>query len=171
MHRQIQHLVKASWFIDGHFLTVSHIEGQWSSLLGLFYKGTTLPTKVCIVKTIVFPVLMLRCEIWTIKKAEWWRIVAFELWCWRRLLTVPWTAKISSQSIWKEINPEYSLEVLLLKLKLPILWPQSVKNWQQSMGLTKSWTWLSNWAHTCTHSINKVKLPQYKCLAMTLTWT
>ena len=69
MHRQIQHLVKA-WFIDGHFLTVSHIEGQWSSLLGLFYKATTLPIKVCIVKTIVFPVLMLRCEIWTIKKAE-----------------------------------------------------------------------------------------------------
>lgn len=71
MHWQIQHLVKASWFIGGHFLTLSHIiEGQWSSLLGLFYKGTTLSTKVYIVKTIVFPVVMLRCEIWTIKKAE-----------------------------------------------------------------------------------------------------
>ena len=70
----------------------------------------TLLTKVCLVKAMVFPVVMYRCESWTIKKAEWGRIDAFELWCWRRLLRVPWTARRSSQSILKEISPEYSLE-------------------------------------------------------------
>ena len=78
----------------------------------------TLPTKVCIVKAMVFPVVMCGCEIGTIKKAEPWRIDAFELWCWRRLLRVPWTARRSNQSILKEINPEYSLEGLMLNLKL-----------------------------------------------------
>ena len=77
-----------------------------------------LPTNVCIAKALVFPVVMYRCESWTIKKAEHWRIDAFELWCWRRLLRVPWTARRSNQSIWsKEINPEYSLEGLVLKLQ------------------------------------------------------
>ena len=78
----------------------------------------TLPTKVYLVKTMVFPVVMYGCESWTIKKAEWRRIDAFELWCWRRLLRVPWTARRSNQSILKEISPECSLEGLMLKLKL-----------------------------------------------------
>ena len=74
--------------------------------------------KVCLIKAVVFPVVMYGCESWTIKKAECRRIDAFELWCWRRLLRVPWTARRSIQSILKEISPEYSVEVLLLKLKL-----------------------------------------------------
>ena len=78
----------------------------------------TLPTKVHLVKAIVFPVVMYGCESWTIKKAERWRIDAFELWCWRRLLRVPWTARRSNQSILKEISPGCSLAGLMLKLKL-----------------------------------------------------
>ena len=78
----------------------------------------TLPTKVHLVKAIVFPVVMYGCESWTIKKAEHRRIDAFELWCWTRLLRIPWNAKRSNQSILKEISPEFSLEVLMLKLKL-----------------------------------------------------
>ena len=77
-----------------------------------------LLTKIHIIKTLVFPTVMYRSESWTIKKAECQRIDAFELWCWRRLLRVPWTARKSNQSILKEINPEYSLEGLMLKLKL-----------------------------------------------------
>ena len=78
----------------------------------------TLPTKVHIVKAMVFPVVMYSCEGWTIKKAECQRIDAFKLWCWRRLLKVPWTTQRSNQSILREINPDYSLEGLMLKLKL-----------------------------------------------------
>ena len=78
----------------------------------------TLPTKVHVVKAMVFPVVIYGCASWTIKKAERRRIDAFELWCWRRLLRVPWTARISNQSILKEISFEYSLEGLMLKLKL-----------------------------------------------------
>ena len=81
-------------------------------------RDITLSTKVCLVKAMVFPVVMYGCEGWTIKKAEHWRIDAFELWCWRRLLRVPWTARRSNQSILKEISPEYSLGGLMLKLKL-----------------------------------------------------
>ena len=81
-------------------------------------RDVTLPTKVHLVKAMVFPVVMHGCEIWTIKKAEHPRINAFELWCWRRLLRVPWTSRRSNQSILKEISPEYSLEGLMLKLKL-----------------------------------------------------
>ena len=81
-------------------------------------KDITLSTKDCLVKAMVFPVIMYGCESWTIKKAECRRIDAFELWCWRRLLWVPWTARRSTQSIPKEISPEYSLEGLMLKLKL-----------------------------------------------------
>ena len=81
-------------------------------------RDITLSTKVYLVKAMVFPVVMYRCESWTMKKAERRRIDAFELWCWRRLLRVPWTAKRSNQSILKEISPEYSLEGLMLKLKL-----------------------------------------------------
>jgi len=82
-------------------------------------RDVTLPTKVHLVKTMVFPVVMYGCESWTVKKAECRRIDAFELWCWRRLLRVPWTERRSNQSIVKEISPEYSLEGLMLKLKLP----------------------------------------------------
>ena len=81
-------------------------------------RDITLLTKFCLVKTMVFPVVMYGCESWTAKKAERRRIDAFELWCWRRLLRVPWTARRSVQSILKEISPEYSLEGLMLKLKL-----------------------------------------------------
>jgi len=81
-------------------------------------RDITLPTKVCLVKAMVFPIVMYGCESWTIKKAECRRIAAFELWCWRRLLSVPWTARRSNQSILKEISPEYSLIGLMLKLKL-----------------------------------------------------
>ena len=81
-------------------------------------RDITLPTKVRLVKAMVFPVVMYGCESWTIKKAECQRIDAFELWCWRRLLRVPWPARRASQSILKEISPEYSLEGLMLKLKL-----------------------------------------------------
>ena len=81
-------------------------------------RDITLPTEVCLVKAMVFPVVMYGCESWTIKKAEHQRIDVFELWCWRRLLRVPWTARRSNQSILKEISPECSLEGLTLKLKL-----------------------------------------------------
>ena len=81
-------------------------------------RNITLPANVCIVKAMVFPVVMYSCESWTVKKTEYRRIDAFELWCWRRLLRVPWTATRSNQSTLMEINPEYSLEGLMLKFKL-----------------------------------------------------
>src|SRR5574337_569637 len=81
-------------------------------------RDITLPAKVCLVKAVVFPVVMYGCKSWTIKKAEHGIIDAFELWCWRRLLRVPWTRRTSNQSILKEISSEYSLEGLMLKLKL-----------------------------------------------------
>ena len=81
-------------------------------------RDITLPTKVCLVKAMVFPVVMYGCECWTVKKAEGRRIDAFELWCWRRLLRVPWTARRSNRSILKEISPGISLEGMMLKLKL-----------------------------------------------------
>jgi len=89
-------------------------------------RDTTLLIKVCIIKAMVFPVVMYRCENWTIKKAEHWRIDVFEMWCWRRLLRVPWTAR-SNQSIVKEINLEYALEGLKLN-ETPVLWPPDVKS-------------------------------------------
>ena len=87
-------------------------------------RDITLPTKVHIVKAVVFPVVMYECESWTIKKAKHWRIDASKLWCWRRLLRVPWTARRSNQSILKEISPEYSLDA-----EAPILWPPNAKSW------------------------------------------
>ena len=81
-------------------------------------RDIAVPAKVCLVKAMVFPIVVYGCESWTIKKAECQRIHAFELWCWRRLLRVPWTARRSNQSILKEISPEYSLEGLILMLKL-----------------------------------------------------
>ena len=83
-------------------------------------RDITLPTKVHLVKAMVFPVVMYGCESWTVKKAECQRIDAFELWCWRRLLRLPWTTRSSNQSILKEISPGYSLEELMLKLKFPL---------------------------------------------------
>ena len=92
-------------------------------------RNITLLTKVRLVKAMVFPVVIYGCESWTIKKAECRRIDAFELWCWKRLLRVPWTARRSNQPILKEINTKYSLERLMLELnKAPILWPPDVKS-------------------------------------------
>ena len=120
----------------------------------------TLPTKLYLVKVMVFPVVMYGCESWTIKKAECWRTDAFELWCWRRFLRVPWTAKRSNQSILKEICPEYSLEGLMLKLKLQYfglthlkrLWcwerlkaggEWDNRGWDGWMASPTQWTWVS----------------------------
>ena len=86
-----------------------------------------LPTKFHIIKAMVFPVVMYGCESWTIKKSEHQGADAFELWCWRRLLRVPWTARRSNQSILREINPEHPLEGLMLKLKLQYFWPPDMK--------------------------------------------
>ena len=110
---------------------------QWST--SLMRLNITLPTKVCIVKAIIFPVVVYGCESWTIKKAESWRIDAFELWCWRRLLRVPWSARRSNQSILKEISLEYSLEGLMLKLKLHYsglaTWCEELTYWK------RLWCW------------------------------
>ena len=128
-----------------------------------------LLTKICVVKAVVFfPVVMYRCESWTIRKTECWRIDAFELWCWRRLLRVPWTARRSDQSILKEINPQYSLEVLMLMLKLqyfghpmwradslekPSCWKilkakgeRGGRGWDSCIALLTQWTWI--WANS-----------------------
>jgi len=100
-------------------------------------RDITLPTKVHLVKAMVFPVVMYECESWTIKKAERRRTDAFELWCWRRLLRVPWTARRSNQSILREISPEYSLEGLMLKLKLQYFgtWCEELTHWK------RPWYW------------------------------
>ena len=97
-------------------------------------RDIALPTKFRLVKAMGFPVVMYRCESWTIKKGECWRIDAFELWCWRRLLRVPWTARRSNQSILKEISPEYSLEGLMLKLKLQYFgtWYEELTHWENT---------------------------------------
>ena len=97
-------------------------------------RDITLPTKVYLVKAMVFPIVIYGCESWTIKKPEHWRTDAFELWCWRRLLRVPWTARRSSQSILKEISPEYSLEGLMPKLKLQYFGHQ-LTHWK------RPWCW------------------------------
>ena len=91
-------------------------------------RDITLPTKVHLVKAIVFPVVKYGYESWTIKKAERQRIDAFELWCWRRLLKIPWTARRSNLSLVKEINPEYSLKGLITEAEVPILWPPDAKS-------------------------------------------
>ena len=88
----------------------------------------TFPTKVCLVKAMAFPVVMYGCESWTVKKTEHQRIDAFELWSWRRLLRVPWTARRSNQSILKEINPEHSLDGTDAEAEAPVLWPPDTKS-------------------------------------------
>ena len=113
-------------------------EIKWCLLIGrkamtnldsvLKSRDITLLTKVHLIKTMVFPVVMYGCESWTIKKAERWWVDAFELWCWRRLLRVPWTARRSTQLVLKEINPEYSLERLMAETEAPIFWPPGVKS-------------------------------------------
>ena len=99
-----------------------------TSLGSILKSRDTLPTKVCLVKAMDFPVVMYGCESWTTKKAECRKIDAFELWCWRRRLRVLWTARRSNQSILKEINPEYSLE-WHAEAEAPILWPPDAKSW------------------------------------------
>ena len=101
--------------IKRHLLLGREVMSNLDSILKT--RDVTLPTKVCLVKAMVSPVVMYECESWTRKKAEHQRIDAFELWCWRRLLRVSWTARRSNQSILKEISPEYSLEGLIMKLK------------------------------------------------------
>ena len=102
--------------IKRHFLLGRKVMSNLDSIFKS--RDITLPTKICLVKAMVFPVVMYGCESWTVKKAERRRLDAFELWCWRRLLRVPGTARRSNQSILKEIRPEYSLKGLMLKLKL-----------------------------------------------------
>ena len=130
-------------------------------------RDTTLSMKAHLVKAMVFPVVMYGCESWTIKKAEHQRTDAFQLWCWRRLLRVPWTPRRSNQSILKEISPEYSLEGLMLKLKLqyfgPLMWRTDLKRpwcwerlkaggegheggWDGKMASLTQWTWV--WANS-----------------------
>ena len=92
-------------------------------------RDITLPTKVCLVKAMVFPVIMYGCESWTIKKAEWGKIVAFELWCWRRLLRVPWTARRSNQSILKGDQSWVFIGRTDVEAETPILWPLHAKSW------------------------------------------
>ena len=127
-------------------------EIKWCLLLGrkamthldsiLKSRDISLPTKVHLVKAMVFPVVMYGCESWTEKKAECQRIDAFELWCWRRLLRVPWTARRSNQSILKEINPEYSSEGLMLKLKLQyfgyLMWRKDCASLEKTLMLGKT---------------------------------
>ena len=110
-------------------------------------RDITLLRKVHIVKAMVFPIVMYGCESWTTKKAEHWRMDAFELWCWRRLSRVPWTAKRSNQSILKEINPEYSLEGLMLKLKLQYFGHLDVKSWLigKDLDVGKDWGQEEKW--------------------------
>ena len=102
---------------------------QYSYLDNPMNRDITLQTKVCTAKAMVFPVVMYQCESWIVKKAECWKIDAFKLWCCRRLLRVPWTAGRSNRSILKEINPEYSLEGLILnEAEAPIFWPPNSKS-------------------------------------------
>ena len=137
--------------------TMTNLDSIWKS------RDITLPTKVHIVKAIVFSVVLYGCESWTIKKTECQRIDVFELWCWRRLLRVPWTVRRSNQSILKEISPKYSLEGLMLKLKLQyfghLMWRTVLKRpwcwerlkaegdgdnrgWDDWMASRTQWTWV-----------------------------
>ena len=128
-------------------------------------RDITLPTKVHLVKALFFPVVMYGCESWTIKKAEHWRIDAFELWCWRRLLRVPWTARRSNHSILKEISPGCSLEGLMLKLKLQYfghlmcraIWkdPDTGKDWRREERGQQRMRWLDGITDSMEMSLSK----------------
>ena len=126
--------------IKRHLLLGRKVMTNLDSLLKS--RDITLPTKVHLVKAMVFPVVMYGCESWTIKKTECQRIDAFELWCWRRLLRVPWTARRSNQYILKEVSPEYSLEGHA-EAETPILWRPDVKNWLigKDPDAGKDWRW------------------------------
>ena len=131
-------------------------------------RDITLPTKVCLVKAMVFPVVMYGCESWTVKKAEHQRIDAFELWRWRRLLRVPWTARRSNPSILKDISPEYSLKGLMLKLKLqhfgPLMWRTDLFEKTLMLGKTegrksRGWQrmrWLDSITNSMYRSLSKL---------------
>ena len=129
-------------------------------------RDITLPKKVHIVKAMVFPVIMYGCESWTIKKAECWRINAYELWCWRRLLRGPWTAMRSNQSILKEINPEYSLKEMMLKLQHfgHLMWRAS-DSLEKTLMLGKTegrrrqqrMRWLDNITNSTNTSLSKIQ--------------
>ena len=118
--------VECSHEIKRHLLLGRKLMTNLDSILNS--RDITLPTKVCLVNAVVFPVVIYGCESWTIKKAEHRRTDAFELWCWRRLLRVSWSAKRSNQSILKEISPGISLEGMMLKLKLQYFWPPHAKS-------------------------------------------
>ena len=113
--------------IEGRLLLGRKVMTNLDSILKS--RDITLPTKVHIVKTMVFWVFLYGCESWTIKKAECWRIDSFELWCWGRLLRVPWTARRSNQEILTEMSPEYSFGRTVAEAEIPILWPPESKNW------------------------------------------
>ena len=123
-----------------HLLPGTNVMTNLDSILKS--RDITLPAKVCLVNAMVFPVVMYGCESWTIKKAECWKIDAFELWYWRILLRVSWTARRSNQSILKEISPEYSLEGVMLKLKLQYF-ATDLKNWltRKDFNARKYWQW------------------------------
>ena len=118
-----------SYEIKRHLLLGRKPNTNLNSVLKI--RDITLLTKVYIVKAKVFPVVMYGCESWTIKKAEHWRIGAFELWCWRRLFRVPWTGRRSSQSVLKKINPEYSLKRLMIKLQYLATWCEQLTHWRR----------------------------------------
>ena len=123
-------------------------------------RSIALPTKVHTVKYMTFPIVMYGCESWTVKKAEHWRIDAFELWCWRRLLRVPWTARRSNKSALKEINLEYSLEGLMLKLKLQYFWPPDVKSWLIGKDLDAAKGWRQEEKVGGYHGLNGLEFEQ-----------
>ena len=140
--------VDCSHEIKRHLLLGSKVLTNLDSILKS--RDITLPTKVCLVKAMVFPVVMYGCESWSIKKTEHRRIDAFELWCWRRLLRVPWTAKRTNKSILKEISPGCSLEGLMLKLKLQYFGHLM----QRTVSFEKTLTLTSIHDHRKNHSLD-----------------